>query len=109
MRLRKAIQVVRDAYPDMPMQTLYVFLTVSEMGPGPVRQTDLLNATGMTGGSLSRNISILDEWAWTRRPGLKLVSTQVDLMDRRQRLISLTRKGKALLKAITEAMNEGDT
>lgn len=110
MRVRKAIQIVRDQYPEMQIQTLFVLLTIADMEPKPVRQADLQVATSMTGGSLSRNVSILDDWSWQRRPGLKLVESYPDLMDRRHRLVTLTRKGKALVRQLQEALSsEGDT
>jgi DNA-binding MarR family transcriptional regulator len=107
MKMTRAIRLLRDLYPEMPLQTLYVFLLVGEQDGAHVRQSELLAKAGMSDAALSRNLSSLDEWSWVRKPGLQLVETKADVMDRRQRLVSLSRKGRTLYDRLQKISEEG--
>jgi DNA-binding MarR family transcriptional regulator len=101
MKLLRMMQEFRDLDPELPMQTAYVFLLVAEAGL-EIRQNELLCRSGMSASALSRSISSLDKWSWLKRPGLNLVRSEPDLMDRRKRLLRLTKEGHALFRKLKE-------
>lgn len=101
----KQLQFFHDLDPQIPLTTVVVFLTVAGMG-GKVRQADLAACFDMSTSALSRNISILDTWSWLRRPGLGLLKAEVDLMDRRAKIITLTHKGRTLVSQLKEIAND---
>ncbi len=95
-RVINAVRIVDDT---MPVQTLSVFLGVAQKEP--ISISDLATLTGLAQSSASRNVAALSEWHWLKKPGLGLVKLEVDPMELRKKLVTLTPKGKKLVEQLT--------
>lgn len=104
MKTLRIIQELRAIDPEMAIQTAYIFLMVAQVPS--IYQRELATRVDLTSSSLSRAISTLDKWSWLKKPGLHLVSSEVDLMDRRQRIIKLTKKGQDLYRKLMQIEND---
>jgi len=94
--LLACLEVFRQLDPEMQAQTMVTFILVAEAHPEPILMTELGKRSGLAQSSVSRNVASLGAWSRHRRPGLKLVEAHEDLMDRRQKLVSLTVSGRRL-------------
>lgn len=63
-----------------------------------ITMLDIINKTGLSQSTISRNIALLLEWFnySKRQAGAGIVNIYEDPMDRRRKVIELTAKGKAL-------------
>jgi DNA-binding MarR family transcriptional regulator len=86
----------------MPSQQLLLLLALYVHGEVP--QQDLTKYTGVQRSSNSRNISRLGsgETPWSST-GPQLVEAYEDLKDRRNKIVRLTPKGRALLDSVAQA------
>jgi DNA-binding MarR family transcriptional regulator len=50
---------------------------------------------------VSRNVSLLSKWSWSRKEGLNFVEALEDPMERRRKLVKLTNRGKKLYATIS--------
>ncbi|MEM7444597.1 MAG: MarR family winged helix-turn-helix transcriptional regulator [Pseudomonadota bacterium] len=105
-RLMRAMEVFRELDPDMPIQYALSFLTLAR-NPG-LSIRDLSERLGIAQSSASRNVAALSEWHSFRKPGHNLVQAKEDPRERRRKIVSLTRKGKALLVRLEAVMDGGD-
>lgn len=81
---------------DLPIQTLLMFLAVSENGKHTVEELRK-RVPELSTAAVSRNLSILCGTSVVRKDGgLDLCEYEEDPMDRRYKLIKLTKKGKDL-------------
>jgi len=98
--LAACLEVFRQLDPEIQAQTMVVYLLVAEMDPDPISMTDLGRRSGLAQSSVSRNVASLGAWSRHRRPGLRLVSAEEDIMDRRRKLVSLTASGRRLKETL---------
>lgn len=98
--LHRALQRLRDVYPDMTISQAQAFLLVG-WSPG-VLQRQLYDELGQTDSAMSRNIALLSDIGSRYKDGLDLIRLEVDPDDRRARRLYLTRKGERLLNQIQE-------
>lgn len=115
-KLEKAIEILRkQVYEELPLRHILLFLKVAnreESSTTGINMVDLLELTGMPQGSLSRNISELCLYLKDdpKNPGSKvkaghdLLEKRPDMYNQKSLSISLSSKGKTLLKEI-EAVN----
>ena len=94
------LELFRQLDPEMQAQTMVTYLLVAETDPEPILMTELGKRSGLAQSSVSRNVAALGAWSRHRRPGLKLVEAHEDLMDRRQKLVSLTASGRRLKETL---------
>lgn len=81
---------------DLPLQTLLMFLSVSENGQHSVEELKK-RVPELSTSAVSRNVSILCGTSILRKDkGLELCEYEEDPMDRRYKLVRLTKKGKEL-------------
>jgi DNA-binding MarR family transcriptional regulator len=97
----KYIEILRKHDPKIQSQTIAIFLYVAIHYQGKyeeegVPMTIIASDLNLAQSSVSRNISILSQWKWSRKKGLDLVETREDPMERRRKLVKLTPKGKKL-------------
>lgn len=85
---------------ELPMQQAAALLYIAANEGCMV--LDMANATGMTQSAASRNIAALGKWARYGKPGLELIRTEEDPMERRRKLLYLTPKGRNAVQAIIE-------
>lgn len=100
LKLRGCLEVFRQLDPEMQAQTMITFLLVAMADPDPMPMADLARAAGLAQSSVSRNVSSLGAWSRHKRPGLKLLESTEDLMDRRRKVVSLTPSGRRLKETL---------
>lgn len=102
-RLMRALEVFRELDPDMPIQYALSFLTLAR-NPG-LSIRDLSERLGIAQSSASRNVAALSEWHSFRKPGHDLIQAKEDPRERRRKIVTLTRKGEALLARLEVVMD----
>lgn len=84
------------------VQKLQMFLAIV-MWSGSTQQ-DLIVKTGQDRGNAGKNISDLSEMMADKKPGPRLVRSDVDPRDRKFRVISLTDEGNKVYQALLDSM-----
>lgn len=94
-RLDQAVEEFRGLYPDAPILSFQVFLTVAlEQG---INASELNRRLGSSSSALSRHLKVLSAWRWNdKSPGLDLITILEDPNDARGRIAVLTPKGRLL-------------
>jgi DNA-binding MarR family transcriptional regulator len=82
----------------MQAQQMAIFLAVATKPESTV--TDLSNVTGHSTGTVSRNIAALGQTHRKGLPGLDLLVSKEDVLDRRNKRVSLTHKGRRVMAAL---------
>jgi DNA-binding MarR family transcriptional regulator len=103
--VRRIAERLVDTYPDMTMTQFRIFAYIAE-NPG-ITQRELIEHLGVTDTTGSRTVQLLGSDGTRGKPGLRLVDVRPDPSDRRQRLLSLTDKGRRLMGDIEEEMKTG--
>ena len=98
-RTVQLLEQLRELFPDLPIQTISVFLIIA-MKPG-MYQRDLLKLLDISQAGVSRNVMALGEVNRHGKPGLGLVVQKKDPFDNRQVMLTLTASGKALAERVT--------
>ncbi len=99
--LRAAINALRDGInKEVEAQTLLVLLTVA--AEGEVTMADLQRDIGVGSSAMSRNVGVLGTTGYRNgagqvTEGLGLLESWENPQDRRQKLVRLTPKGRALV------------
>lgn len=97
----KVLSLVGDVDPEMQIQTVRSFLFVAHRGT--CNQKEVERALGMTNASASRNISYWTERRFDKKVGKGFIVRVEDPVDRRFKILTLTKKGRAFLDKIKEA------
>ncbi len=102
INLLKHIENFRKFDADIQSQTIAVFLYVGiHEGNEGVPMTKIATELNMAQSSVSRNVSLLSKWRWSRKEGLNFVEALEDPMERRRKLVKLTNRGKKLYATIS--------
>jgi DNA-binding MarR family transcriptional regulator len=101
----RVIEEIRKYDPELPTQTantlLYIIL---HEGTPSCSMAGIAEALNLAQSSVSRNVSALSAVHRNRRPGMGLVETVIDPLERRRRIIRLTRKGREFVRDLEEMM-----
>jgi DNA-binding MarR family transcriptional regulator len=97
------LEQLRELFPDLPIQTISVFLIIA-MKPG-MYQRDLLKLLDISQAGVSRNVMALGELNRHGKPGLGLIFQRKDPFDNRQVMLNLTPSGKALAERLTSIVS----
>lgn len=101
-----ALHTLRSADPKMSLEEAYALLAVAAR-PG-LMQKEVADELGVTPGSASRVFGRLTERGDKRGDGLKLIRTQDNANDWRQKLNYLSHVGEVLIRAsLREAYTDG--
>lgn len=84
----------------MQAQTMMTMLVVARAHPDPVPMPEISREVGLAQSSTSRNIALLGKIHRKGRPGLELIESSEDIMDRRTKLVSLTSRGKRFIQQL---------
>tara|TARA_R100000781_G_scaffold73211_1_gene45742 strand:+ start:923 stop:1297 length:375 start_codon:yes stop_codon:yes gene_type:complete len=109
-KLLKVLQLIRTLEPveakvnELPLQTLTVLMYVASHN-GCHKQA-MEEDLEMNKASGSRNTDWLARLHRLGRPGLNLITKEVDPTDKRRSILKLTRKGKDLVHKITHILYE---
>ena len=98
-RTVQLLEKLRELFPDLPIQTISVFLIIA-MKPG-ISQRELLKLLDLSQAGMSRNVMALGEVNRHGKPGLGLIVQNKDPFDNRQVMLTLTASGKALAERVT--------
>lgn len=98
-RLCKAVDILREADPTMPMQVARILLAVAEQ-PG-ITYPELVKISGVTLAAVSRNVAYLAAF-FRGAPGLGLVEAINDPHNLKRHAVFLTPKGR---KVVTKALS----
>lgn len=104
VRLVDILQEFRKLDYEMPAQVILCFVFVASHNP--CHSEVLCHELGLTRAAVSRNTDWLSEKHRLRKPGLGLIKKEVDESNRRRMILSLTTKGKLMLKSIRDKLNE---
>lgn len=103
-KLMRALDTIRALDPDIPSQTIVTFLVAMDHEGETI--SEIRDRLGMSTSSASRNIAALTDWHRLRKPGLNLLVTETDPMNRRTRRVFLTVKGRQVSKLLRDIMKE---
>jgi DNA-binding MarR family transcriptional regulator len=98
-RLTRAMRRLRDLHQDMTLLQAMFFLAVAANPGAPQRRIYELLDTNDS--NAARTIAILSDIGGRRSAPLDLIKVAIDPLDRRQRLLELTPKGRRLMDDIT--------
>lgn len=100
----RMIKVIQTIDPQMQAQTIMCFLMVAQFGPCPM--ADIRAISNVSQASLSRNFSALGEVHRRGMPGFGLIKSWEDPMNRKAKLVKLTKKGEEFKKQIMDVLSE---
>lgn len=104
-RVLRAIEELRKIDPDMQAQTVAVFFLIAAQPEITARE--IQDYFGFASSSATRNVAILtDVGARSGNPGLNLVVATPSINDRRIKHLSLSHKGRMVLRSIERLMGE---
>ncbi|MEH7909156.1 MarR family winged helix-turn-helix transcriptional regulator [Rhizobium laguerreae] len=98
------IEKLRELFPDIPMQTISVFLIIA-IKPG-ISQRELLKLMGTSQAGVSRNVMALGDVNRHGKPGLGLIVQLRDPFDARQTSLGLSPTGKALVDRVIASLSK---
>jgi DNA-binding MarR family transcriptional regulator len=82
----------------LPLHHVQVFLVVAQNEP--ILYDDIERILGLSNASVSRTVNALSVIHRTGREGLRLLTVEKDPQERRRYLVSLSARGRALLRQI---------
>lgn len=95
----------RDLDPEIQAQTVLTYLLVAAApDKEPPSMKELERRLGISSSSVSRNVAALSEMHRLGKPGHDLVEAYEDPMDRRNKLVRLTPKGRTLALRLADLM-----
>jgi DNA-binding MarR family transcriptional regulator len=104
----EAFEVIREDYPQIPLQTMATFFAIA-LNEG-LGVTDLEKQLSMPLSSASRNAAVLSDRPRRGQrgtePGLGLIQYQADPKDFRRDRLHLTKRGRALTNRIADVFRD---
>lgn len=105
-RMIQAVKLFRELRDDMPSQAISTFLVVAASPSGSIQMSDLSDRLDMTQSSTSRNVALLSAIDRRKNPGFGLLKWELDPVDFRKKVVSLTPKGQRLAARLAELWKE---
>lgn len=102
--LIQALRVLRTLDDRMQLQQAITFLLVCKFAP--CRMAALRSMAGLSQASISRNCAALGRIHRHGLPGLGLIETEEDVMDRKHKIVTLTSRGENILHLL-QSTTEG--
>lgn len=100
----KFIRGVSKIEAEMPLQQLHCLLVISQAKDG-LSLTELAQKVGIGLATASRYVAALGKQNRHREEGLLLVEAFEDPMERRKKIIRLTKKGKIAIEKLVGDLN----
>lgn len=105
LRILRAIEELRKIDPDMQAQTVAVYLLIA--AKPEITARGIQEYMGFASSSATRNVAILtDVGGRNGAPGLNLVTATPSVNDRRIKHLTLSHKGRMVLRSIERLMGE---
>lgn len=105
MEIRHCVQVfkkIQEIDPEMPLGMAFALFVIASKEPEGLSLTDLAKEANIGLASASRYVSALGKQDRRRQKGLELVDAREDPMERRKKVVTLTPKGRVLIKKLLE-------
>jgi DNA-binding MarR family transcriptional regulator len=102
--LANAFTALRDLDQEMQAQTALTFLHIACAAPNDISMRELKGRLGISGSSISRNVAALSKHHRLGKAGHDLVESYEDSMDRRNKLVRLTPKGKSFAFRLSDLL-----
>jgi DNA-binding MarR family transcriptional regulator len=100
----EANRLIQTGRPEMPITIMNTFLAIALWGDqgetNPPSLLELSNRLGTSPNNMSRHLRYLGEFERRGVPGCGWVSVEIYPEDRRQKVASLTRKGRIMDESI---------
>lgn len=103
-RLLKVEQLFRLADEEVPAQLVTVFCYIASHDPCHMQA--IMEDTGLTGNSVSRNTDWLSKTHRLGKPGMDLIKKEVDPLDNRRKIVTLTSKGRLIADQVKSILYE---
>ncbi|MBY5581877.1 MarR family transcriptional regulator [Rhizobium leguminosarum] len=97
-KVASVIEEFRKLNAEMQAQQMAIFLAVAAKPESTI--TDIAKITGHSTGSVSRNVAALSQLHRKGMPGLDILVAKEDVLDRRNKRITLTPKGVRVMAAL---------
>jgi DNA-binding MarR family transcriptional regulator len=105
-RVLHAVDLLRGMDREMPAQVLATFFYIASHNN--CHKQAMEEELEMSNSSGSRNTDWLSDLHRLRKPGLGLITKEIDPTNRRRQILTLTPKGEAIAKQIEEILFEGE-
>ena len=99
--LVQSLRVLRSLDDRMQLQTAITLLLVMRFAP--CRMASLRSMAGLSQASISRNCAALGKIHRHGQPGLGLIQTEEDIMDRKHKIVTLTPKGRNVMNLLANS------
>lgn len=103
-RLLKVEQLFRLADEEVPAQLVTVFCYIASHDPCHMQA--IMEDCGLTANSVSRNTDWLSKTHRLGKPGMDLIRKEVDPVDSRRKIVTLTSKGRLISNQIRAILYE---
>ena len=103
-KLLKAVDLLRNFYPEIQAQTICIFLQIANAHPKDLPMSELADLVGISQASCSRNVALLSSWTRYKTKGPALVEAFENPFERRAKLVKLTSRGLKLYNDIKEVL-----
>lgn len=103
-RLLRGMEELRKYDPDMPSQMVLCFL-IAATKPS-VSMREVVDLTGLSQASVSRNFAALSKVHRLGTPGLDWVDSREDPAERRRKLVTLTAKGRKVAEDLNTLLEK---
>lgn len=97
------MQEFRKLDYEVPAQVILCFVFIASHNP--CHSEVLCHELGLTRAAVSRNTDWLSDKHRLKKPGLNLISKEVDPSNRRRMILSLTDKGKIIAKDLRKFLS----
>ena len=101
--MHQLVKKLRKLKVNVPLGQLDVLFTVASAGEAGTTLTKLSEDLDIGQGSCSRFLSALGAINRHHEPGLGLIQAAEDPLERRRKILTLTKKGQDYLKSLGEA------
>jgi len=101
----RMLKVIRDKMStDFPSQHLAALMDIAAHPDSSIG--DIGKRLGMPSSSVSRTISALSKWSWTKKTGHGLVVKTEDIYESRRKIVNLTQEGQRFVKELKAAFED---
>lgn len=98
--LEKTLSKIRTLSPDMPVSQVLCLLTVAKTSPEGLSISDLAKKLGLSLPTCSRYVAELGSHGIRNKEGLELLVSRENPLSRREKTVTLSKKGEALLRSL---------
>lgn len=98
----RVFKKIQELDPEMPLGMVFALFVIASKEPEGLSLSDLAKEANIGLASASRYVSALGKQDRRRQKGFELVDAREDPMERRKKIVTLTPKGRVLIKKLTE-------